>query len=193
MTPSPLIVIADRHLLDSQLLAASLARLGRAEVTRPAALVDVDVSRADLVLLDARAADDVFDHAVRHARAVGLLWDYDDHLLRARAASGQVKLLASRQLGLEEFEGLVRRVLNGQPATALPRANRDSVATPLSPRENEVLRLMAHGLGNHAIARTLCISPHTVRTHVQAVLTKLDRSSRLSAVSAARRAGLLSQ
>jgi DNA-binding NarL/FixJ family response regulator len=51
---------------------------------------------------------------------------------------------------------------------------------------------MAKGMGNRDIADQLSISPHTVRTHVQALLTKLDRGNRVSAVGAARAAGLLS-
>jgi DNA-binding NarL/FixJ family response regulator len=70
--------------------------------------------------------------------------------------------------------------------------SRPLLAQPtLSPRETEILRLMASGLGNSAIASVLEISPHTVRTHVQAVLTKLNRSSRVAAVGAARQSGLL--
>jgi len=68
----------------------------------------------------------------------------------------------------------------------------DSVATTLSPREREVLALVASGLPNKAIARTLGISDHTVKFHVSSVLTKLDAASRTEAVTIATRQGILS-
>jgi DNA-binding NarL/FixJ family response regulator len=65
-------------------------------------------------------------------------------------------------------------------------------ATTLSPREREVLELVAAGLPNKAIARSLGISDHTVKFHVSSVLTKLDAGSRTEAVTLATRQGILS-
>lgn len=64
-------------------------------------------------------------------------------------------------------------------------------APRLTPRQAEVLRLLADGLGTDAIARRLTVSRATARNHVRAVLEKLDAHSRLEAVSRARRLGLL--
>jgi ATP/maltotriose-dependent transcriptional regulator MalT len=61
----------------------------------------------------------------------------------------------------------------------------------LSRRELEVIRLIAAGLGNQAIAERLGISEHTVHRHVANTLTKLDVSSRSAAVAQAGRLGLL--
>jgi non-specific serine/threonine protein kinase len=61
----------------------------------------------------------------------------------------------------------------------------------LSPREQEVLRLLAAGRSNPEIADALFISRGTVKTHVANILGKLDAGSRLEAVIAARRRGLL--
>ncbi|MCC6313388.1 MAG: response regulator transcription factor [Thermomicrobiales bacterium] len=66
-----------------------------------------------------------------------------------------------------------------------------SAANPLSPRELEVLRLVADGLPNKAIARELGISEHTVKFHVGSVLGKLGAGSRTEAVTLATRRGLL--
>ncbi len=61
----------------------------------------------------------------------------------------------------------------------------------LTPREAEVLRLMAEGLSNKLIADQLKISEHTAKFHVNAILTKLDAETRTEAVVSAARRGLL--
>jgi DNA-binding NarL/FixJ family response regulator len=63
---------------------------------------------------------------------------------------------------------------------------------PLTPREREVLALIANGLPNKAIARELGISEHTAKFHVGSVLGKLGAASRAEAVTLATRRGLLS-
>jgi DNA-binding CsgD family transcriptional regulator len=66
-----------------------------------------------------------------------------------------------------------------------------SNSTPLTPRETEVLRLLAAGLGTRAVAEELSVSVATVRTHVENILQKLEVHSRLEAVALALRKGLL--
>lgn len=61
----------------------------------------------------------------------------------------------------------------------------------LTPRESEVLHLIAEGLPNKQIAQKLNISEHTVKFHVNAILTKLGAQSRTEAVVRATRAGLI--
>ncbi|GLZ16421.1 DNA-binding response regulator [Actinomadura sp. NBRC 104425] len=72
-----------------------------------------------------------------------------------------------------------------RPAEATP----DDVA--LTPRELEVLRLIANGLSNSEIAATLVISQETVKTYVSRILTKLDLRDRVQAVVYAYRRGLV--
>lgn len=61
----------------------------------------------------------------------------------------------------------------------------------LTPREVEVLGMMAEGLGNKTIARRMGISEHTVKFHVGSIFTKLDASSRTEAVTLGARQGLI--
>ncbi|MGH3037460.1 MAG: helix-turn-helix domain-containing protein, partial [Gaiellaceae bacterium] len=61
----------------------------------------------------------------------------------------------------------------------------------VTPREREVLCLLAEGLTNRQIAERLVISEHTVHRHVTNILRKLDLSSRTAAAAHAVRAGLL--
>ncbi|WP_344808373.1 response regulator transcription factor [Microlunatus ginsengisoli] len=60
----------------------------------------------------------------------------------------------------------------------------------LTPREREVLDLIAQGLGNATIAARLHLSPKTVGNHISAIFTKLGISSRAEAIVRARDAGL---
>ncbi len=72
-----------------------------------------------------------------------------------------------------------------------PRSSSLPPADELTPREMEVLRLVAEGLSNRAIAQRLGISEHTVKFHVNAILAKLGAQSRTDAVVRATRLGLL--
>lgn len=77
-------------------------------------------------------------------------------------------------------------------ARLLPRlrSNRRDVGV-LTPREQEILQLLAQGLSNSDITERLVVSPSTVRNHVQNILRKLDAHSRLEAVATAVREGLV--
>jgi len=75
-------------------------------------------------------------------------------------------------------------------ATAAP-ATVAREGTALTPRELDVLRLVAHGLGNKEIAAELALSTHTVKYHLASVLEKLGVRSRTEAVSRGIRTGLL--
>ena len=83
--------------------------------------------------------------------------------------------------------------INGEPRQAVgsPDGRTARWTERLSPREREVLALLATGHGTDAIAVELGLSQHTVRNHVAACLRKMDCHSRLEAVSAARRLGVV--
>ncbi len=116
-------------------------------------------------------------------RVSGLLLGADDYL--------------SKPFDPDELLARVRTVLrrvsrpssNGHGkvvASSIPDAE-------LTPRELEVLQLLAEGLTQSQIARQLVISPRTVGTHIQNLLGKLDVHSRAQAVAHAHRAGLVRQ
>jgi len=73
-------------------------------------------------------------------------------------------------------------------ASAAPELQEDAALTP---RELEVLSLLAQGLGNRLIARALDISVHTAKYHVASLLAKLGARSRTEAVAQAIRRGLV--
>ena len=62
----------------------------------------------------------------------------------------------------------------------------------LTPREREVLRLLADGMRNEEIGRVLSISPDTVRAHVRKAMERLDADTRTAAVASALRQQLIS-
>jgi len=63
--------------------------------------------------------------------------------------------------------------------------------TPLSPREREILSLLAEGLGNKIVAARLGISEHTVKTHVASIFQKLGADTRAEAVAIGARTGMI--
>jgi two-component system, NarL family, response regulator YdfI len=66
-----------------------------------------------------------------------------------------------------------------------------SADASLTPREIEVLRMLAEGLANKNIAWKLGISEHTVKFHITSIFTKLNVSSRAEAVATGMRRGLI--
>lgn len=89
-----------------------------------------------------------------------------------------------RSVGSTFFEGQGRRSHDSS-------ASRDEATGRLTPRELEILRLLADGLGTRAIAERLNISISTVRNHIQNILDRLGVHSRLEALSVARRHRLI--
>ena len=105
-----------------------------------------------------------------------------------REASGAILAAAATAVSRGLF------VLDPELASALlPSAiePEDDLQELLTPREMEVLKLLAEGLTNKAIAEQLNISRHTVKFHVNAILGKLNAQSRTEAVVRATRSGLL--
>jgi DNA-binding NarL/FixJ family response regulator len=104
-------------------------------------------------------------------------------LSRGAAADEVAAALLAVARGLSVLDGgLARQFLRPPPA-----APQD----PLTPREREVLALLAEGLANKAIAARLGISEHTAKFHVNAILGKLGVESRAEAIVHAARMGLV--
>jgi DNA-binding CsgD family transcriptional regulator len=88
----------------------------------------------------------------------------------------------------------VRLVLAGEAADvalAPPQPAPPDPDAALTPREREVLELMAEGASNKMIARALGISVHTAKFHVGSVIDKLDATGRTDAVAQAARLGVI--
>jgi len=151
----------------------------------------------ELLLWDAapRAAAAARHTTLEGTPTLALVRDEDSALalLRAgvlgvlsRGAESERLLPALRAVasGLAVFEpGLLRALLSARTAPT------DGLA--FTPRETEVLSLMAEGLSNKLIGDRLKISEHTAKFHVNAILNKLGADTRTEAVVSAARRGLL--
>lgn len=110
------------------------------------------------------------------------------------------RAMIKREASLETIEAAANAVSRGlfiiDPDLAgsfMPSSleQQEDLEEMLTPREMEVLQLLAEGLTNKAIANELNISRHTVKFHVNAILGKLNAQSRTEAVVRATRSGLL--
>ena len=98
---------------------------------------------------------------------------------------------ASGLLVLHPRQALTPVNANGFPSSPARSPGLEELPEALTPRENEVLQMLASGLGNKEIAAKLAISEHTVKFHVASILGKLGASSRTEAVSLGIRRGLV--
>jgi DNA-binding NarL/FixJ family response regulator len=111
-------------------------------------------------------------------------------VLLRNASAGQLRSTVDTVLqGLTVVEpALLATELASEESDASPDL---SNMEPLTPRESEVLELMALGLSNKEIAARLDISTHTAKFHIGAILAKLDSSTRTEAVVRAVQRGLV--
>ncbi|MDM8350008.1 response regulator transcription factor [Pseudomonas sp. sp1636] len=145
----------------------------------------------DLILLDLRLPDvaglELLQRWQQQGRMtpVAILSASDSNLdAQAALAAGALGFIP-KSANSEELRQAVTRVLLGETlpiATAKP---------PLTPRQQEILLLLADGLPNKAISRHLGLSEDTVKTHLKALFQELDVHTRTACVSAARQRGWL--
>ena len=107
---------------------------------------------------------------------------------RPEAAEGEAQqaLDSLSKLGARPEADRARRLLEASPGTDGDR----TLLPGVTPREREVLALLAQGLTNKQIAERLVVSEHTIHRHVTNILRKLDLPSRTAAAAHAVRAGL---
>ena len=192
------VVIAD----DAVLLREGLVRLVEengctvvAAVGDGPALVEaITEHRPDVSIVDVRMPPTHTDEGIRAAvearrrrpeLAVLVLSAYVEQAfateLLAGGAAGLGYLLKERVGRVEEFLTALHRVADGGTAVdpevvgqLLTRTRPDAALNRLSPRERDVLALMAEGLGNTAIAERLFVTEGAVHKHIRSIFAKLD-------------------
>ena len=112
-------------------------------------------------------------------------------LLQAANADTLAAALHALGQGLVVITPEIAGALRTEPILSAEGAP-DALVDALTPRELEVINLIAEGLPNKTIAGKLGISEHTVKFHVNAILTKLGAQSRTEAVVRATRMGMIS-
>ena len=118
------------------------------------------------------------DRTDSYDRVAGLMLGADDYLVKP--------------FDPDELIARLRRSLRPRPNGAAAATNgSDDRTSDLTPREREVLALLAGGRTSPQIAHELVISPRTVGTHVQHILTKLGVENRTQAAGIAHRCGLV--
>lgn len=198
-----LLIIADDPLARSALAALLEDRPEVAVVGQVPAeddlLANLDLYRPDVLLWDLGWAPEELPAEFGESDTPLLVLLPDDELAAPAWAAGALGLL----LREEEAERLVVAlqtvaqgliVLDPDLAEALrPTLSAEELppGEELTPREVEVLQLLAEGLSNRAIGQELEISEHTVKFHVTAIMGKLEAQSRTEAVVRATRLGLI--
>jgi NarL family two-component system response regulator YdfI len=185
--------------LESIVQSSSVLELAGAAGQIP--LPDADLERADVLLADwGEPGADSIESLGKLQVPVVLLVDPLEETSPNSALRSGIRGVISSESAAEEIEGAVQAVNAGlvvtTPAASAallgePRTRPEALREPLSDRELEVLSLIAEGLSNKIIAYRLEISEHTVKTHVTAILAKLDAASRTEAVAQAVRRGLV--
>lgn len=168
----PEVILMDQCLGDEQGVSA----IGRIRELVPGTSV---------IVLTGAAMDDDVATAVE-AGASGVLEKivHPDELVRSIERARNGENLFSPMVVSE-----VMRLRSGRQREAAERAR---LTGSLTPRERDVLRLLAEGCDSKGIAGRLGLSVHTARDHVQSVLEKLDAHSRIEAVVRAGELGLVS-
>jgi two-component system nitrate/nitrite response regulator NarL len=198
--PLRILVVADDPLaragLRAMAEAAGLVVAGEGE----ARSAEVEATEADVAVLDVGASGEALEalrSLARHVPVLAVPWSEE----QARECSGAGARGVVLREGLRErlvaaVEALASGLLVLDPDLAAvvlrpATTGAEALVEPLTPRETEVLSLLAEGLGNRAIGVRLGISEHTAKFHVNAILGKLGAQSRAEAVAVAARLGLI--
>ena len=179
--------------------------LGIATIAQQAEDLQADVVLVELELQDDEAVAVLAALAASpRSPAIVLLADYPADVWAVEALRSGVRAVLPRQVTPKGIVAAVEAAAAGlvvlHPGTfdsllpVLPPAQRALPNTPhqsLTPREIEVLGMLAEGLGNKTIAWRLGISEHTVKFHIASLFAKLNASSRTEAVTVGIRQGLI--
>jgi DNA-binding NarL/FixJ family response regulator len=166
--------------------------LAKIEQRRPrVALVDVRMPRLGGIELAKRAQRSAPDTAIL------LYTGYGDRALLTDALDAGIRGFVLKEAPMDDLLRAVQTVARGgtyvDPVLAgtLAATSVGKELPELTPRERDVLRLLADGLANEEIGKRLFISAETVRTHVRKAMEKLDADTRTQAVARALRERLI--
>jgi DNA-binding NarL/FixJ family response regulator len=209
--PAPIrIVLADDHQMVRQGLRSvlelepDLVVVAEAEDGEQAVALATQLN-PDIVLLDIKMAGLNGIEACRritreapHVRVI-MLTSFGEEALVQEAIMAGAQAFVLKDVHLPDLVGIVRSVARGESVLD-PRVTAKVMATlrsgspspdRLSPREQEVVRLVAQGLSNKAIGAKLFISENTVKFHLRNIMSKLGAQSRVEVASEAFKRGMV--
>jgi DNA-binding NarL/FixJ family response regulator len=204
------VLIVDDHAVFSDGLATILRTepdfevVGKGGTVREAVEM-VASTQPDVVLLDVHMPDGSGIEAAAaikksrpQTQVVILTSDEEEAVLRSAVQVGVTGYLSKHEPAAQVVQA-VRSAAQGEALIApymlarllkgMNQKEEPQPSTPLTPRELTVLRELSLGYDNEAVARRLTMSPNTVRTHIQNILSKLNVHSKLEAVSKGIREG----
>jgi NarL family two-component system response regulator YdfI len=184
-------------------LAGSLQ--GTLAVAQYAVQLHPDVVLVDLENEDGRSGSTAFPALPRVPSSfpVVVLIDEPPVDWTAHALRSGVKAILPRDSGIDEILAAIQAAHAGfvlldpeltqnlASRIPLPAARSAAALDDLTPREIEVLRMLAEGLGNREMAARLGISAHTAKFHISSILDKLGASTRTEAVTMGIRMGII--
>lgn len=177
-----------------QIVAPAITRAGIESLLRASAEIEIVAAGAEVVIAESNG--DELPELPDSAAAVILL--SDEPQWTGDALRAGVRAVLPRELGAAEMIAAVEAAAAGlvvmHPGdleALLPAAHAVRPVEALSPREIEVLGMMAEGISNKEIAARLGISEHTVKFHVASIMGKLHAGTRTEAVMLGVRTGLI--
>jgi DNA-binding NarL/FixJ family response regulator len=198
------VVIADDHALFRQGLRSMLAMRGEFTVVGEADRVDAIAALltgtpCDVLLLDLQMDRDTIAEVPKLATRAKVIVvtaseRVEDALAAVRAGASGVVF---KRFAVQTLIDAVRAVAEGQvwmpPNLQATMANalREPVRDPLTPREREIVELVAHGLRNAEVAKRLTITEDTVKSHLNNVFQKLNVRDRVQLTLYALRHGII--
>jgi ATP/maltotriose-dependent transcriptional regulator MalT len=155
----------------------------------------VELAEMLAAMEETEEADALFFHTVKAAAAAGLYQVFleggPESGMLLRRAYARAATPASADRDVLSFVGSLLSRWDARNADSPPEQPRGRVSDTLTARERDVLAMISQGFANKRIARTLEISPETVKSHVKRIFSKLAVSTRTEAVSRAGSLGLM--
>jgi PAS domain S-box-containing protein len=185
----------DLWLVDSLVVPASLHDLeGRfvhmnAAAERACGMSNAQMLGCDLTALLPPEVRENVEAQFHRAADLGEPTDFETFFFDA---NGQLRGTRAQHLPLRNGDAIVGVLILAFAMRRLPSGPIRAKAEPrLTPRQREILDLIASGLSTAEVAKELTLSPETVRNHLRGVFTELNVHTRVEAIAAAHRLGLL--
>jgi LuxR family transcriptional regulator of csgAB operon len=203
------LIVIGKDNLNNSLLASYIEK----HTTYPTNVVDLtkqssgaqeNIYSADLILIDCNSWDDTKIEALLHEFSSLLTEDADSHIALFNIAAHRntehfaqhtiVKGLFPEDISHIQFIKGIKSIFNGELWLSRKLLSKILINTRKNPhlkindfgltrRETEIIKLIADGSRNNDIADTLCLSKHTVKTHIYHIYKKLNVANRMQAAN----------